>query len=76
MKCLPLQSAAQGALPQLYAATASDAQGGEHYGPSQLGGLRGDPKQQPVARAAKDQSQRQRLWTVSESLTEHHSAAV
>lgn len=70
------QSAAQGALPQLYAATASDAQGGEHYGPSQLGGMRGAPKQQPVARAAKDQSQRQRLWTVSESLTEHHSAAV
>jgi len=70
------QSAAQGALPQLYAATASEAQGGEHYGPSQLGGLRGAPKQQPVARAAKDQNLRQRLWSVSESLTEHHSAAV
>ena len=70
------QSAAQGALPQLYAATASDAQGGEHYGPSQLGGLRGAPKQQPVARAARDQSQRQRLWTLSESLTEHQRAEV
>jgi protochlorophyllide reductase len=70
------QSAAQGALPQLYAATASEAQGGEHYGPSQLGGLRGAPKQQLVARAAKDQNLRQRLWSVSESLTEHHSAAV
>ena len=70
------QSAAQGALPQLYAATASAARGGEHYGPGQLGGMRGAPKQQPVARAAKDQHQRQRLWTVSESLTEHHSAAV
>ena len=70
------QSAAQGALPQLYAATASDAQGGAHYGPSQLGGLRGAPKQQPVARAARDQSQRQRLWTLSESLTEHQRAEV
>lgn len=70
------QSAAQGALPQLYAATASNVQGGEHYGPSQLGGLRGAPKQQPVARAARDQSQRQRLWTLSESLTEHHRAEV
>ena len=70
------QSAAQGTLPQLYAATASNVQGGEHYGPSQLGGLRGAPKQQPVARAARDQSQRQRLWTLSESLTEHHRAEV
>merc|ERR1712185_638127 len=32
------QSAAMGALPQLHAATAATAQGGEHYGPDQLGG--------------------------------------
>ena len=31
------QSAAMGALPQLHAATAPSAQGGEHYGPNQLG---------------------------------------
>ena len=35
------QSAAMGALPQLHAATATTAQGGEHYGPEQFGGLRG-----------------------------------
>ena len=31
------QSAAMGALPQLHAATAATAQGGEHYGPDGLG---------------------------------------
>ena len=46
------QSAAQGALPQLLAATSPSARGGEHYGPGQLGGMRGAPKRQPVARSS------------------------
>lgn len=62
------QSAAMGALPQLHAATAATAQGGEHYGPDQLGGLRGFPKRQPVATAARDGEQRARLWQLSETL--------
>ena len=37
------QSAAQGALPQLHAATSPTAKGGEHYGPGQFGGMRGAP---------------------------------
>ncbi len=37
------QSAGMGALPQLHAATTATAQGGEHYGPEQFGGLRGAP---------------------------------
>ncbi len=64
------QSAAMGALPQLYAATAPEARGGEHYGPDQWGGMRGWPTQVRIAPAALDPSQRRRLWEVSEALTE------
>ena len=62
------QSAAMGALPQLHAATAPGAQGGEHYGPDGFGGLRGWPQRQPVAPAARDADQRERLWVLSEAL--------
>jgi protochlorophyllide reductase len=64
------QSAAMGALPQLHAATAPTAKGGEHYGPDQWGGMRGWPTQVRIAPAALDPSQRRRLWEVSEALTE------
>ncbi|QNI56777.1 short-chain dehydrogenase/reductase (SDR) superfamily [Synechococcus sp. BIOS-E4-1] len=70
------QSAAQGALPQLMAATSPAVQGGEHYGPSKFGGMRGAPKRQPVARAARSQEQRSRLWAVSAELIQTRSAAV
>ena len=62
------QSAAMGALPQLHAATATTAQGGEHYGPDGLGGLRGHPTLCRVAPAALDPKQRERLWQLSEDL--------
>ncbi len=62
------QSAAMGALPQLYAATAADASPGGHYGPDQWGGMRGWPTAVRVAPAALDASQRQRLWQRSEEL--------
>lgn len=62
------QSAEMGALPQLHAATAPSAQSGEHYGPSQFGGLRGSPGQCRIAPTALDQSQRKRLWALSEQL--------
>ncbi|MFN5193672.1 MAG: oxidoreductase [Cyanobacteriota bacterium] len=62
------QSAAQGALPQLHAATAPDVVPAGHYGPDQLGGLRGWPQRQPVARAARDPEACRRLWQVSEDL--------
>jgi len=38
------QSASQGALPQLFAATTPEAQPGGHYGPDQFGGMRSWPK--------------------------------
>jgi len=62
------QSAGMGALPQLHAATAASAQGGEHYGPEQLGGLRGAPTLCRVAPAASQPAERQRLWSLSEQL--------
>jgi protochlorophyllide reductase len=62
------QSAAMGALPQLFAATAPDARPAGHYGPNQWGGMRGWPTEVRVAPAALDAKQRQRLWDVSEEL--------
>ena len=62
------QSAAMGALPQLFAATAPGAQPGGHYGPDQWGGMRGHPAAVRVAPAALDVDQRRRLWSVSEEL--------
>jgi protochlorophyllide reductase len=62
------QSAAMGALPQLYAATAPEATPAGHYGPDQLGGMKGYPTPVRMAPAAQDASLRQRLWQVSEEL--------
>jgi protochlorophyllide reductase len=64
------QSAAQGALPQLFAATAPEAEPGGHYGPSELGGIKGWPKAVPMAKAALDPAQGARLWQVSQELTQ------
>jgi len=62
------QSAAMGALPQLFAATAPEALPGGHYGPDQWGGMRGYPKAVRVAPAALDGEQRRRLWQISQEL--------
>ena len=62
------QSAAMGALPQLFAATAPEATPAGHYGPDQLGGMKGYPTAVRIAPAARDAALRQRLWTVSEEL--------
>jgi protochlorophyllide reductase len=62
------QSAAMGALPLLFAATAPEARPGGHYAPNQWGGMRGHPKAAPVAPAARDAERRQRLWEMSAEL--------
>ncbi len=62
------QSAAMGALPQLHAATANSAKGGEHFGPGGFASMRGTPTRQPVARNARDPKQRERLWVLSEEM--------
>ncbi|GAB3281645.1 oxidoreductase [Parasphingorhabdus pacifica] len=63
------QSVSQGALPQLYAATASDVVGGEYYGPDGFREVRGGPgKAEPSSRARDEQSARD-LWEATEKLT-------
>ncbi|WP_344885791.1 oxidoreductase [Allokutzneria multivorans] len=66
---LVAQSAEQGALPQLYAATAGDVRGGDFFGPDGLGEMRGYPKRVQPVHAATDPDTAARLWTVSEELT-------
>jgi NAD(P)-dependent dehydrogenase (short-subunit alcohol dehydrogenase family) len=63
------QSEAQGALPQLYAATAADVHGGEYFGPNGIAENRGYPKRVDSSSASKDAATAARLWTVSEDLT-------
>ena len=63
------QSADDGALPQLYAATAPDVQGGQYFGPSRLFENRGAPKLVDSTSRSKDEAVAAQLWQVSETLT-------
>ncbi len=64
------QPARDGALPQLYAATAESVHGGEYFGPDGPGELRGrQPKLVAFSPAARDNAAAARLWAVSEELT-------
>ena len=64
------QSAADGALPMLYAATAPDVAGGAYYGPGGFMDMRGSPmRQEPSARALDDDLAR-RLWEATEEHTD------
>jgi NAD(P)-dependent dehydrogenase (short-subunit alcohol dehydrogenase family) len=63
------QSGAQGALPQLYAATSPDVRGGEYFGPSGFLESRGYPKRVDSSSASKDPATATRLWELSEDLT-------
>ena len=63
------QSAADGALPTLFAATSPEAVGGGYYGPSHMFEMKGPPKRARVAPAARAAAAAARLWDVSETLT-------
>jgi NAD(P)-dependent dehydrogenase (short-subunit alcohol dehydrogenase family) len=63
------QSAENGALPELYAATMPDAVGGAYYGPDGFAEMRGHPKRVSSSAASKDQAVAARLWTRAEELT-------
>ena len=63
------QSAEQGALPQLHAATAPGVKGGEFFGPDGPRELRGSPTRVEPVRRARDPEMGRRLWEVSEELT-------
>ena len=63
------QSAAMGALPTLYAATAPDVRGGDYIGPDGLGEQWGYPKKVASNARARDADAQRRLWEISEQLT-------
>lgn len=63
------QSAAMGALPTLYGATAADVQGSEYFGPGGFMGMRGYPKKATSTELSHDKALAEKLWTVSEELT-------
>ncbi len=66
------QPAAQGALPTLYAATAPESEGGAYYGPHQFSETRGYPVPAKIPPQALDQVAAERLWHISEQLTQTH----
>lgn len=63
------QPVPQGALPILFAATATQASPGGYYGPDRLGETRGYPAPAKIPPAAEDSATAARLWDVSEVLT-------
>jgi NAD(P)-dependent dehydrogenase (short-subunit alcohol dehydrogenase family) len=63
------QSAAEGALPQLYAATMDDVVPGDYFGPDGRGERAGSPTRVGMSTRARDAAVGRRLWDVSESLT-------
>jgi len=62
------QSAAAGALPTLYAATAADVAPGGYYGPDGFSGMKGAPAPARLATTVKQPAVAARLWEVSEQL--------
>jgi NAD(P)-dependent dehydrogenase (short-subunit alcohol dehydrogenase family) len=63
------QSAAQGSLPILFAATSANAVGGAYYGPDGLAGFKGLPVRVDVVSQARDAHAATRLWDLSKRLT-------
>ncbi|MGW4065553.1 oxidoreductase [Amycolatopsis sp. NPDC004747] len=63
------QNVRQGALPQLYAATADGVEGGDYIVPGGLGGTRGYPVKGRPLTAARSESLGAALWDVTAKLT-------
>jgi NAD(P)-dependent dehydrogenase (short-subunit alcohol dehydrogenase family) len=63
------QSAAEGALPVLFAATSPDAKGGGYYGPNWFYELKGAPVPAKMMPHAKDAAAAARLWDVTATIT-------
>ena len=64
------QSPHQGALPMLYAATVDEVEGGDYIGPGGFMNMRGSPEKQRSSGRSYDEATADRLWTVSEQLTD------
>ncbi|MDM4763369.1 oxidoreductase [Galbitalea sp. SE-J8] len=67
---LNTQPTEQGALPQLYAATANGVRGSQFFGPAGKNEQRGDVTEVQAAAEARDPGVGRELWAVSERLTE------
>ena len=63
------QSAAMGALPEVYAATSPAVRGGDYIGPDGFMGQKGFPQKVGSNGRSYDQEVAARLWSVSEELT-------
>jgi NAD(P)-dependent dehydrogenase (short-subunit alcohol dehydrogenase family) len=63
------QSAAMGALPTVYAATAADVNGGDYIGPDGVGEMWGYPRKVRSSARSHDADAARRLWEESEVLT-------
>ena len=63
------QSAAEGALPTLFAATSPEARPGGYYGPNWFYELKGPPEPAKIMPQAKDAAAAARLWDISAALT-------
>jgi NAD(P)-dependent dehydrogenase (short-subunit alcohol dehydrogenase family) len=63
------QSAAQGALPSLRAATDPAVLGGQYFGPDGLGEMKGSPRVVPSSAQSHDAGIARRLWEISTELT-------
>jgi NAD(P)-dependent dehydrogenase (short-subunit alcohol dehydrogenase family) len=63
------QSAADGALPTVYAALAPDVRGGEYFGPDGFAEMRGSPVRVACSARARSEADARRLFAVSETLT-------
>ncbi len=66
---LVCQSAADGALPTLYAALGSDINGGDYCGPRSMGQMRGAPIKVGSNRRSRDEATAKKLWRMSEQLS-------
>jgi NAD(P)-dependent dehydrogenase (short-subunit alcohol dehydrogenase family) len=66
---LMAQSPKDGALPQLYAATAPGVAGGDFYGPDGFQEMRGAPTKVRVIAEGRDPKMGRALWEISEELT-------
>lgn len=64
------QTPHQAALPTLFAATSPDAMSGHYYGPDGFHGTRGHPIEVDCAIHAKNIQAAEKLWEISESMTE------
>ncbi|OWZ21701.1 Glycoside hydrolase [Phytophthora megakarya] len=65
---MPRQTIEMGALPTLYAATGSDVEGGDFFGPKNLNAMFGYPTRETPSTLSQSTSASTKLWTLSERL--------